>query len=250
MKVAIIFYGMSETRFRNFCANFVIVSVLLLVFGVSFVAAYPIEVKAEQVNNAVYSGNASTQSVALTFNVYERTDNVLKIAEILDEYGYKSTFFVGGLWAAKNGDALLKLCSDGHEIGNHGYSHQDHAKLNKQRNIEEIRITERMIDSSLNALPDYKNSKLFAPPSGSMGNAMFDTCKELGYTVIMWTHDTIDWRDKNADLIYERATKSLKAGDIVLMHPTDCTVAALPRILEYIKSQNLKADVVSNVIEK
>lgn len=250
MKVAIIFYGMSETRFRNFCANFVIVSVLLLVFSVSFVAAYPIEVKAEQVNNAVYSGNASTQSVALTFNVYERTDNVLKIAEILDEYGYKSTFFVGGLWAAKNGDALLKLCSDGHEIGNHGYSHQDHAKLNKQRNIEEIEITEKMIDSSLNTLPDYRNSKLFAPPSGSMGNAMFDACKELGYTVIMWTHDTIDWRDKNADLIYERATKSLKAGDIVLMHPTDYTVAALPRILEYIKSQNLKADVVSNVIEK
>ena len=109
MKVAIIFYGMSETRFRNFCANFVIVSILLLVFGVSFVAAYPIEAKTEQVNNAVYNGNSDTGSVALMFNVYERTDNVLKIAEILDEYGFKSTFFVGGCWAAKNGDTLLKL---------------------------------------------------------------------------------------------------------------------------------------------
>ena len=111
MKVAIIFYGMSETRFRNFCANFVIVSILLLVFGVSFVAAYPIEAKTEQVNNAVYNGNSDTGSVALMFNVYERTDNVLKIAEILDEYGFKSTFFVGGCWAAKNGDTLLKLSS-------------------------------------------------------------------------------------------------------------------------------------------
>ena len=106
-----------------------------------------------------------------------------------------------------------------------------------------------MIDSSLSSLPDYANSKLFAPPSGSMSNAMFDACKELGYTVIMWTRDTIDWRDHNPDLIFERATKNLKAGDIILMHPTDATVTALPKILEYIKSQNLVADTVSNVIE-
>lgn len=241
---------MSETRFRNFCANFVIVSILLLVFGVSFVAAYPVEEKIEQVNNAVYNGKTDCGKIALTFNVYERADNVAKIAEILDEYGFKSTFFVGGCWAAKNGDTLLKLASSGHEIGNHGYSHLDHAKLSRKRNEEEIRITEKVIDSSLSSLPDYANSKLFAPPSGSMSNAMFDACKELGYTVIMWTRDTIDWRDHNPDLIFERATKNLKAGDIILMHPTDATVASLPRILEYIKSQNLVADTVSNVIEK
>lgn len=241
---------MNETRFRNFCANFVIVSILLLVFGVSFVAAYPGETTIEQVNNAVYNGNTDGGCVALTFNVYERTDNVIKIAEILDEYNFKSTFFVGGCWAAKNGDTLLKLASCGHEIGNHGYSHLNHAKLNEKRNKEEIYITEKVIDSSLSSLPDYKNSKLFAPPSGSMSSAMFSACKELGYTVIMWTRDTIDWRDHNPNIIYERATKNIKSGDIILMHPTDATVTALPKILEYIKSQNLKADIVSNVIEK
>ena len=208
----------------------------------------PVEEKIEQVNNAVYNGKTDCGKIALTFNVYERADNVAKIAEIIDEYGFKSTFFVGGCWAAKNGDTLLKLASSGHEIGNHGYSHLDHAKLSRKRNEEEIRITEKVIDSSLSSLPDYANSKLFAPPSGSMSNAMFDACKELGYTVIMWTRDTIDWRDHNPDLIFERATKNLKAGDIILMHPTDATVAALPKILEYIKSQNLKADVVSKVI--
>ena len=223
-------------------------SILWLVFGVSFVAAYPVEEKIEQVNNAVYNGKTDCGKIALTFNVYERADTVAKIAEILDEYGFKSTFFVGGCWAAKNGDTLLKLASSGHEIGNHGYSHLDHAKLSRKRNEEEIRITEKVIDSSLSSLPDYANSKLFAPPSGSMSNAMFDACKELGYTVIMWTRDTIDWRDHNPDLIFERATKNLKAGDIILMHPTDATVTALPKILEYIKSQNLKADAVSKVI--
>lgn len=65
----------------------------------------------------------------------------------------------------------------------------------------------------------------------------------------MWTRDTIDWRDHDADIIYQRAIRDIKAGDLILMHPTDQTVAALPRILDYIKSVKLSADVVSNVIK-
>ena len=248
MKVAIIFYGMSETRFRNFCANFVILATLLLTFGIAFVATYPEQIPTQTVNNAIYEGNQNSGSVSLMFNVYENTDNVKKIAEILDEYGYKTTFCVGGVWAAKNQDVLLQLGADGFEIGNHGYMHCDHANLNLKQNEDEILVTQKLIDSALSSLPDYQNCKLFAPPSGSIGNKMFEACKKLDYKVIMWTRDTIDWRDHNPDLIFERATKNLKAGDIILMHPTDATVAALPRILEYIKSQNLKADVVSKVI--
>ena len=180
--------------------------------------------------------------------MYERADNVQKIAEILDEYGAKATFFVGGSWAAKNADILLKLSSNGFEIGNHGYSHRDHAKLNVKSNADEIRVTERLIDNALCSLPDYENPKLFAPPSGSMGENMFIACKDMGYKVIMWTRDTIDWRDHDANLIFKRATKDLKAGDIILMHPTDATVTALPKILEYISAQGLTADIVSNVI--
>ncbi|MDE5601104.1 MAG: polysaccharide deacetylase family protein, partial [Clostridia bacterium] len=145
-------------------------------------------------------------------------------------------------------NTLLKLSSSGFEIGNHGYLHRDHAKLTHKQNIDEIALTERTIDSVLGALPDYANCKLFAPPSGSLGSAMFDACKELDYKVIMWTRDTIDWRDHDANVIYERAIRDIKAGDLILMHPTDCTVEALPRILQYIKSAGLSADTVSNVI--
>ena len=247
---AIIFYGMNETRFRTFCANFVILATLLLTFGIAFVATYPEQIPTQTVNNAIYEGNQNSGSVSLMFNVYENTDNVKKIAEILDEYGYKTTFFVGGVWAAKNQDVLLQLGADGFEIGNHGYMHCDHAKLNLKQNEDEILVTQKLIDSALSSLPDYQNCKLFAPPSGSIGTKMFEACKKLDYKVIMWTRDTIDWRDKDADIIFERAIKDVKAGDLILMHPTDATVTALPRILSHLKSQNLKVDVVSKVIEK
>ena len=61
---------------------------------------------------------------------------------------------------------------------------------------------------------------------------MFEVCEELGYTVIMWTRDTIDWRDHDAALIAERALKGIKAGDLILLHPTEKTVEALPSILD------------------
>jgi len=49
----------------------------------------------------------------------------------------------------------------------------------------------------------------------------------------MWSKDTIDWRDNDPDLIYFRATNNIMNGDMILMHPTAHTLAALPRILDY-----------------
>lgn len=239
---------MKESQFRTFFANFVIIAVLMLSFGLSFVLTYPKESDVKTVNNAVYEGNKNSASVALMFNVYENADNVLKIATVLENYGFNATFFVGGSWVAKNQDTLLRLASMGFEIGNHGYLHRDHAHLDCEQNKKEIRLTEKLIQSILCDLPSYESSRLFAPPSGSLGNAMFKACEELGFKVIMWTRDTIDWRDKDADLIYERAIKNLQGGDLILMHPTDCTVQALPKILDYIKSNGFSADTVSNVI--
>ena len=240
---------MKEKRFRRVWANFVIAAVLVTTFGIAFAAALPTDVQTKAVNNAIYAGDKDGAKISLMFNVYENAGNVEKIAEILNGYGYKSTFFVGGSWVAKNQNTLLKISSLGFEIGNHGYLHRDHAKISLKQNIEEIVLTERLIDGVLCDLPNYKNPKLFAPPSGSIGDIMFEACKQLDYKVIMWTRDTIDWRDHNSDMIYERAIRDVKAGDLILMHPTDQTVAALPRILDYIKSVGLSADIVSNVIK-
>lgn len=239
---------MKETRFRTICANFVIVATLLLTFGVAFVSAYPSQVEAETVNNAIYGGNEGSNSVSLMFNVYENTQNVQKIAKIFEEYSFKTTFFVGGIWASKNQNTLLKLYSAGFEIGNHGYMHRDHSALSLKQNEDEILVTQKIIDATLSDLPGYENSLLFAPPSGAMGANMFEACQKHGYKVIMWTRDTIDWRDKDANVIYERAIRDIKAGDLILMHPTDATVVALPQVLEYITSQGLTCDIVSNVI--
>ena len=75
---------------------------------------------------------------------------------------------------------------------------------------------------------------LFAPPSGSFNSTTLKVANDLNYKTIMWSKDTIDWRDKNEGLVYSRATKNLQNGDLILMHPTEHTAAALGKIIEYV----------------
>ncbi len=227
--------------------NVIIAVVLISVLGVTLYAVTPANDKAKEAS-AIYSGSENSGSVALMFNVYQGTEQALKIANLLVEHGFCATFFVGGKWVERNGTAIMSLYNMGMEIGNHGYLHRDHKTISYEKNIDEIALCEKVVDAYLKSFDGYKNSKLFAPPSGSFGGKMFDACDTLGYKVIMWTRDTIDWRDQDPDVIFARAVKDIKAGDLVLMHPTDATLTALPRILEYIKEIGLKVGTVSSTL--
>ena len=174
------------------------------------------------------------------FNVYEHTENVYKILDVLDEYGAKSTFFIGGSWADDNVDCVREIYKRGHEIASHGYFHKDHSRMSVDANLEEIRPSVKLLNMICGT-----EVKLFAPPSGAFCEATVNACISMDLRVIMWSRDTIDWRDKDVNLIYSRATKNLVKGEFVLMHPTDCTVEALPKILSYIRDNGLTAVTVS-----
>ena len=242
---------MKERRFRTFTSNLIICAVLGAVL-VTALFAVAESGNAVVTGGAVYEGDRNGGKVALMFNVYEGTEYVEQIARLLAERGMNATFFLGGIWAERNGDTVVRLAADGFELGNHGYLHRDHAALSAERNRSEIVITERLLSATLADLPAEAQAaalpKLFAPPSGSMGDAMHTVCEQLGYTVVMWTRDTIDWRDHDAALITERALRDLAAGDLILMHPTAATVQALPAILDGIAAAHLTADTVTAVL--
>lgn len=195
-------------------------------------------------NTAIYSGNRNGNAVCFMLNVYGGTEFIEPIMETFKSYGFSTTFFVGGIWAEKNMELVKKMSDEGFEIANHGYLHRDADKLSLSRNREEIVITEKLIE----AITGKSAVKLFAPPSGAIGSNMFSVCKELDYSVIMWTRDTIDWRDHNRELIQTRATKNLAAGDLILMHPTKETAEALAEVLNYVKLKGFVASTVSQTI--
>ena len=194
-------------------------------------------------DGVVYKGSDDCKTVALTFNVYQGTEQVKEILSVLEDKGAKATFYIGGCWADDNVSVVEEILSLGHEIGSHGYYHKDHAKLSYKDNLAELRFADDLIKAICGSSPT-----LFAPPSGSFSKDTLKACESLGYRVIMWSKDTIDWRDKDEDLILSRATKDLSSGDIILMHPTDCTAKALPKIIDTIRAQGLEPSNVSSVL--
>lgn len=218
--------------------NFVLLITVLAVSLVGYFGGNAVAVSGE--NSNLYYRAKNGVGVSLMFNVYEQTDNVLKILDILDEYNAKATFFIGGSWADDNVDCVREIYSRGQEIASHGYFHKDHSRMSYDDNIEEIRPSVKLLNMICNT-----RITLFAPPSGAFCENTLNACTTLNLKVIMWSRDTIDWRDHDAALICSRATKNLEKGEFVLMHPTDCTVTALPEILTYIRDVGLTAVTVS-----
>ncbi|MBO7345066.1 MAG: polysaccharide deacetylase family protein [Clostridia bacterium] len=214
--------------------------IIVVVCVVSFLPDTALPIYGGEEISAIYNGNRAHKNVSLMFNVYENTKVVNGIIDVLDEHGANATFFVGGCWADDNGETLIRIVSSGHEIANHGYFHKDHKKLNYQQNEQEIALT----DSIIRALCGIKPT-LFAPPSGSFSNQTLEVAFNLNYKVIMWSKDTIDWRDKDGALIIKRATDNLENGDLVLMHPKEHTLKVLHDILSYYESVGFKVVTVS-----
>ena len=208
-----------------------------LIGSVAAVCLLPIGSETVSGKSEVYRyGNESTSGVSLMFNVYWGTDEVYKILDVLDEYEAKSTFFIGGCWADDHVECLKEIASRGHEIGNHGYFHKAHDQISLDANKQEILRCNQFIQLAIGQTPT-----LFAPPSGAYNDTTLSACQMLHMKTVLWSKDTIDWRDKNEELIYTRATKDVKAGALVLMHPMEATVKALPRILKEYNSRNLRA---------
>ncbi|WMT41718.1 hypothetical protein RE628_04295 [Paenibacillus sp. D2_2] len=58
--------------------------------------------------------------------------------------------------------------------------------------------------------------------------------------MVLWDIDTLDWKSRNADKIYQSIQKSKPNGSIILMHETKATLDALPRIIKYLQDQKLE----------
>lgn len=226
------------------CAIIVMLASLCLIgFGGS--GAYNTVFSSGGENSPIYRGENSRSEVSIMFNVYQGNEYLESILDTLKTYGARCTFFVGGCWADDNNELLERISAEGHEIGNHGYFHKDAKNLSYSQNKSEITATNDLVKAITGKTP-----VLFAPPSGSFGKDVLKVCEDMGLKVIMWSRDTIDWRDKDASVIYERATDKIEAGDLVLAHPTYDTAQALPDILKYYKEHGLTPVTVSQIISK
>ena len=229
----------------NFNKKFLWIILLILVI-VFLIFAYFFYNRSDETfyMDIYYKGNIDKKIVAFACNVDWGNEYIQPVLEVFNDHNIKITFFVTGKWAEKNPEILKKIFEKGHEIGNHGYNHIDYDKLSYEKNIEEISKAHIIINNILNYKPRF-----FAPPSGAYNDNTIKAAKDLNYDIIMWSIDTIDWReDSTKELIKKRIVDKIHNSAIILMHPTEETLKALPEIILDLSTSGYKIGRVSDII--
>lgn len=192
----------------------------------------------------IFHGNISQPKVAFACNVFWGEEFLPDMLQTLSNQNTHITFFIGGSWAKKYPDLLADIANKGHELGNHTYSHPHPNTISKEKNKEQIVKTEDLVKEITGT-----KTTLYAPPYGEYNDTVLTAADELGYTTIMWTIDTIDWKRPPADIIKNRVIKKLHNGAIILMHPTEPTVKALPDLITEIKKAGYTITTVSDILK-
>jgi peptidoglycan-N-acetylglucosamine deacetylase len=192
------------------------------------------------------------KALALTINVDWGEEYLPGILEALDRKQAKATFFVTGRWAKKNPDLVKEIVARGHELGNHGYSHPHPDQISVGANEEELVKTETIVKELTGIKTMY-----YAPPYGERGKSGLKAAQNLGYRTILWTLDTVDWRPESTpEVISKRilnpgvrfGIRPQKEGAIVLMHPKENTLKALPNILEQLNREGFRCVTLTQLI--
>ncbi|EGL81934.1 polysaccharide deacetylase [Caldalkalibacillus thermarum TA2.A1] len=190
----------------------------------------------------IYRGNPQKPMVAFMVNVAWGTEYLPDMLDIFDDYQVKATFFLDGKWLSRNKEVAQELIKRGHELGNHAYSHPDMRRLSIAEIQEEISKTEALIQEL------GVNSHYFAPPAGTYDDRVVKVAREFNMHTVMWTLDTVDWKEPSPAEITARIVPYLENGALILMHPTASTVQALPNLIEGALQKELRAGTVSEVL--
>lgn len=192
----------------------------------------------------VYRVETQHSAMALTINVVWGTQYVPKLLAELKAEHVPATFMVGGAWAEAHPDLVRQMRADGDEIGNHGWNHRHPNQLGLTGNIDDITRTNRIIEAIAQVRPS-----VYAPPYGEFNQTVLRAAQAVHMTLVMWTIDTIDWRPSSSvPYMVNKVSSKAQKGGIVLMHPTDRTVEALPQIITQLKDRGYQLVTVTKLL--
>ena len=223
---------------------FIVISLFVVIFTTK-------ETSSLVQNNDIFFKNGSRDEkiVALTFDDGPHPKETHEILDVLDKYNVKATFFVVGKHANWYSEPLIRAAKEGHEIGNHTFSHPNITNLSINDLKKEIKTCEETVVKLTGKKPT-----LFRPPYGSYNEEKLGKlAEECGYKIILWTTlDAKDWRNPPSAQITDTIVSKVQNGDIILLHDygTENTVKALDVIIPTLINNGYKLVTVSELINK
>ncbi|MGL5512332.1 MAG: polysaccharide deacetylase family protein, partial [Sporomusa sp.] len=144
--------------------------------------------------------------VAITVDDGPHTKATPEILAVLKEKKAKATFFVLGKNAENHPEIIAQAVLDGHEIASHAYSHK---RLNKLPAAEVVAELERLEAALQTVAP---RPTLFRPPEGAYNDNIVALVRERGYSTILWSIDTGDWRRVPVDQVVKTVLDNVRPG--------------------------------------
>jgi peptidoglycan/xylan/chitin deacetylase (PgdA/CDA1 family) len=192
-----------------------------------------------------FSVNVDGPYIAMTFDDGPSPETTPRLLDILKQRNIKATFFMIGQNAERNPTIVKRILAEGHEIGNHSWTHPQLSKLSDDRVTEEINKTQNAIKDASGYTP-----VLMRPPYGAITARQKDWVeKQFGLSVIIWSVDPFDWKRPGASVIEQRILAGARPGAIVLSHDIHKqTVDAMPATLDALAAKGFKFVTVSQLI--
>ncbi len=203
----------------------------------------------------------SNHKLILTFDDGPDPLYTNQILDILKQKKVPATFFIVGINAQANLPTMYRIFNEGHEIGNHTFTHNNIAKMSPERADLEMKSTRLLIE----AITGQSTILFRAPYNADSQPQSYEEIEPIArskkdnYITIGESIDPNDWDTKNkinADSIFDRTVRYANAtnGNIILLHDAggdrSATVAALPRIIDYFKAKGCKFTTVADLMGK
>ncbi len=187
-----------------------------------------------------------TKRVALSFDIGFAEGNK-ELRELLADRGIRGTFFMLGGAVENHPEIIGEVLENGHELGNHSYTHENMLTQTKDQIAWELSVTESLVQ---NAYPGATTKDIFRAPFGAINDRVKEVAAEQGYHLVGWTVDSADWTDDiTDDILYEVVTDRICPGAMIAMHDVNpANGPALPRILNYLDANGYEYVTVTELL--
>lgn len=240
----VLFYLISNIIFYIFQGSFWLYLVWFFVFS-AVVVWGSFDIQLGYFVKSITNKKTEIKEIALTFDDGP-TDFTPKFQDLLKEYNIKATFFCIGKQIEKYPETFQRIIAEGHSIGNHTFSHSNNTGfLSTSKMIEEI----EKCDEVMLKIGSIKTN-FYRPPFGVTNPNIAKAIEKTHKKSIGWNVRSLDTVIDDEKKIFNRITKNLKKGSIILLHDTsEKTYNVLVELLLFLEREKYSTFTIDSIIK-
>jgi peptidoglycan/xylan/chitin deacetylase (PgdA/CDA1 family) len=192
--------------------------------------------------------------VALTFDDGPDPEVTPRVLEILEQHGDSATFFCVGVRAERHPDLVAKIVEHGHRVENHSYRHPNlFSFLPPSDMAADLEQSQQVLAETSGQRPTY-----FRAPAGIRNPWVDPLLHRFGLRLVSWTRRGFDTADRDPSRVARRLTRSVAAGDILLLHDgraartaenQPVVLDALPLVIDALRAKGLRTTLLPDPAE-